>query len=464
MNISVIGAGYVGLITATGFAEMGNSVFCIDIDQEKIENINSGVMPIYEAGLKDLVERNIRAERIIFSCDLSMAVEKSDIVFIAVDTPSQEDGSVNLSFVNKVASDIGEFLSEYKVIVLKSTVPVGTNRKIRSIIDSKLNERGLKVEFSVVSNPEFLKEGVALNDFMRPDRIVVGCDEPKASQIDRSLYEPFVRNGHPIYFMDIESAELTKYAANAMLATKISFMNEISRLCEVTGADIENLRKGIGSDSRIGFDFIYAGVGYGGSCFPKDIRALLHLSSEMSEEMNILRSVDQVNKTQKARFFKTIRSHFNNNLEGRVFGVWGLAFKPGTDDMREAPSLYIIKELTRRGAQVQVYDPVAMITGREAIGVNPNVKYMPSPYQAVEGADAMVLLTDWTEFRRPDLDKMASLMKEPLVFDGRNQFDPKVMRDAGFEYYSVGRKLRTSFSGDGGEGAINHRCTQPTVN
>lgn len=439
MKVAVVGTGYVGLVSGTGFAEMGNQVTCVDIDEKKVSNLKEGILPIYEPGLDDLVHRNHKSGRLEFTTQLKEAVESSEIIFIAVGTPSDEDGTADLKYVLKVAEDIGKTMNGYKVVVTKSTVPVGTGLKVKEMITLQLNARAANFEFDVVSNPEFLKEGAAVEDFMRPDRIVVGTESDKAQSLMENLYAPFVRNGHPIYFMDIASSEMTKYAANALLATKISFMNEIARLCEKMGADVANVRKGIGSDPRIGFHFIYPGLGYGGSCFPKDVKALLTTGKENDEEMCILDAVEKVNKTQRPFFINKILNHYDGNVSGKTFALWGLAFKPGTDDMREAPSIDIVRELTERGAKVLAYDPVAIETAKEAIGVNPNLSYVEKSFDALEGADAMILVTEWREFREPDFDKVHSMLNDKVIFDGRNQYEPETIRNKGFEYYCVGR-------------------------
>lgn len=438
MKIGVVGTGYVGLVSGTGFAEMGNTVYCIDTDNEKIEKLKKGILPIYEPGLEELVLKNYEAERLKFSTDISVAVKEADILFICVGTPPDEDGRADLQYVLQVAEQIGEHMEDYKVVVTKSTVPVGTGEKVKATLKAKLQERNHNIDFDVVSNPEFLKEGAAVEDFMRPDRIVVGVSSDKAKDLMDKLYAPFVRNGHPVYFMDVASSEMTKYAANAMLATKISFMNEISRLCEKMGADVNNVRKGIGSDPRIGFHFIYPGLGYGGSCFPKDVKALFSTGLENGEDMKILRAVEDVNQSQREWFLQKILSHYNGNVEGKTFGLWGLAFKPGTDDMREAPSVFLVNELTKRGAKVLAYDPVAKETAKHAIGDNQNITYVEKSYDALDGVDSMILATEWREFREPDFDKIKSLMKEPVVFDGRNQYVVNDMKDRGFTYYLVG--------------------------
>lgn len=439
MKVCVIGTGYVGLVSGTGFSEMGNDVICVDVDEKKISNLKEGILPIYEPGLEELVVRNHKAGRLNFTTDFAQAVKASEILFIAVGTPSDEDGRADLKYVEKVAEDIGKNINGYKIVITKSTVPVGTGEIVRKKVQEQIAARSESMEFDVVSNPEFLKEGAAVEDFMRPDRIVVGVESEKAEAKMKQLYAPFVRNGHPIYFMDIHSSEMTKYAANAMLATKISFMNELSQLCEKVGADVEKVRKGMGSDPRIGFHFIYPGLGYGGSCFPKDVKAIVRTGRENDIPMKILNAVEDVNQEQRQWFTKKIIGHCGKDLSGKTFAMWGLAFKPGTDDMREAPSTYIIKELCSRGAKVVAYDPVAIETAMiENEGVQ-GITYKDKAFDVLENADALILVTEWREFREPDFEKMASLMNENLIFDGRNQYDPQAMKDLGFEYYSVGR-------------------------
>ena len=443
MKVAMIGVGYVGLVSGTGFSEMGNQVMCVDVDEKKIANLKKGKIPIHEPGLTEIVMSNQRAERLYFTTDLNSAVKKSDILFIAVGTPSDIDGQADLSYILRVAEDIGKYINDYKVVVVKSTVPVGSGKKVQKIIATQLQKRGENIEFDVVSNPEFLKEGTAFKDFMRPDRIVVGVESEKAKKTIEQLYAPFIRNGHPLLIMDLASSEMTKYAANAMLATKISFMNEISRLCEQVGADIQNVRRGIGTDIRIGFHFIYAGLGYGGSCFPKDIKALLKTGQHYKEEMAVLNAVEEVNHTQRLRFVQTILNYFskfNKDLREQRFALWGLAFKPGTDDIREAPSIDLIQALLDQGAEVVAYDPVAIKNTKERMGNHPRLSYTSQPYPALDGADALILATEWREFREPDFDQMKQRMNSPCIFDGRNQYDLKVMEEKGFNYISVGRK------------------------
>ena len=441
--MGVIGVGYVGLVTGAGFSEMGNEVYCMDIDEQKISNLKNGIIPIYEPGLTDLVKSNMQKGRLHFTTNLKELVEKNDILIIAVGTPSDDQGNAELKYVFKVAEEIGEYMNGYKVIVTKSTVPVGTNHNVAGIISNKIKSRKIDCEFDQVSNPEFLKEGAAIEDFMRPNRIVVGSESDRAKRIMDEAYEPFVRNGHPIYHMELASAEFTKYAANSMLAAKISIMNEFSRLCEKVGANINDVRRGIGSDKRIGMDFLYAGVGFGGSCFPKDLSAIITTARQNKTPLSILESVKKANLEQRTFFINKILDHYDNDITGKTFAIWGLAFKPGTDDMREAPSIEIIKELTARGARIQAYDPVAIDAAKKEFVDMPNIVYLRKPYDAIEGAEALILLTEWREFREPDFEKMANLMKAPVVFDGRNQYNPEKMKKYNYTYYSIGRPLRS---------------------
>ncbi len=439
MKITVIGSGYVGLVTGTCFAEMGNDVICMDIDAKKIEGLKNGVIPIYEPGLEEMVKRNYKEERISFTTDIKEAVEKSLFCFIAVGTPPGEDGSADLQYVLKVAENIGKHMNGYKIIVDKSTVPVGTAEKVKEAIKKELAARGSNLEFDVVSNPEFLKEGAAIDDFMKPDRVVVGCEDVRTAELMKELYSPFMRKNFRIITMDIRSAELTKYAANCMLATRISFMNEMANICEKCGADIDMIRKGIGSDSRIGNDFLYAGVGYGGSCFPKDVKALIRTANEIGFEPKVLEAVEAVNEKQKEFMVDKILKYFNGDIKGKTFALWGLAFKPKTDDMREAPSIVIVDMLHKHGANVQAFDPEAAREAKKIMPEAANMKYFENAYKALSGADAMILVTEWSSFREPDFDKMKSLMKTHIIFDGRNQYNPKFVRESGFQYYSVGR-------------------------
>ncbi len=432
MKLSVIGTGYVGLVVGTCFAESGNDVICVDIDENKLRMLNAGESPIYEPGLSDLLKKNIHERRLTFTNDLKHAVENSDIIFLALPTPQSEDGSADLQHVLKVSQQIGTFMNGYKIVVNKSTVPVGTADRVREIISKET-----KLEFDVVSNPEFLKEGAAINDFMKPDRIVVGSKSPKALMVMQDLYAPFIRTGNPLIVMDERSSELTKYAANSFLATKVSFMNEVANLCELVGADIDLVRKGMGTDPRVGTQFLFAGVGYGGSCFPKDVAALMKTSSEHNYDFQILRSVEDVNRSQKLVIVKKMKKHFTAGLKGLRVALWGLAFKPNTDDIREAPALKIIDALLSEGVQLQLHDPVALEETRKLLG---NVaEYFENNYDALQGADALVIVTEWNEFRRPDFERMKSLMKSPVIFDGRNIYEPARIRERGFVYYGIGR-------------------------
>lgn len=442
MKISVFGTGYVGLVTGTCFAEMGNDVICADIDTRKIEKLKQGVSPIYEPGLEELIESNAKAKRLHFTTDLQHAVDASELLFIAVGTPSDEDGSADLRYVLEVAKTIGQAMNAPKVIINKSTVPLGTFAKVKQVISEQLSARNLKLEFDVVSNPEFLKEGTAVEDCLRPSRVVVGVNTPRAREAMANLYEAFVRNGHPILYMDPMSSEMTKYAANAMLATKISFMNELSRVCEKTGADIEAVRQGIGSDPRIGFQFIYPGLGYGGSCFPKDVKALIKTGDLLAEPLSILKAVESVNQSQRSRFLHQITKALGDQLRSKRIAIWGLAFKPGTDDIREAPALYLIKELLKRGAEVIAHDPVATETARvELSDTQGKIQFVESNYDAVDGADALCVCTEWKPYREPDFQRIKKLMRSPLIFDGRNLYSHRTLRDLGFQYYSIGRAL-----------------------
>jgi UDPglucose 6-dehydrogenase len=438
MRISMIGTGYVGLVTGTCFAETGVTVMCVDIDENKINNLKKGIIPIFEPGLDAMVVRNQQKENLFFSTSIAESIKEAEVVFIAVGTPQDEDGSADLKYVLRVAAEIGNHIDHYMVIVNKSTVPVGTAQKVKAVIKEKLAERKVNIPFDMVSNPEFLKEGNAIDDFLRPDRIVIGVESERAEKVIKKLYQPFILNNHPIVFMDIASAELTKYAANAMLATRISFMNEIAHVCERVGADVNMVRKGIGSDPRIGSKFLYAGVGYGGSCFPKDVKALIKISEEYQYEFKVLKAVDEVNDKQKEMIAKLVIHHFNNNLSGKTIAIWGLSFKPNTDDMREAPALMIIKMLLEKGAIVNVYDPVAMNECKRRIGNT--VHYCSNEYDALKEAHALILVTEWNEFKIPDFNKMKEFMKEHIIFDGRNIYEPSEMKDNGFTYFGIGRK------------------------
>ena len=439
MKITVVGTGYVGLVTGACLAEMGNHVLCLDLDARKIEMLNAGGIPIHEPGLEEVVQRNATAKRLEFTTDVDRAVAHGTLQFIAVGTPPDEDGSADLQYVVAAARAIGERMTDYKVVIDKSTVPVGTSDKVRAAIEAALAARGVKLEFAVVSNPEFLKEGAAVADFMRPDRVVIGADDERAILLMRSLYAPYVRNRDRVLVMDLKSAEFTKYAANSMLATRISFMNELSRVAEAVGADIELVRQGIGSDPRIGTQFLYAGCGYGGSCFPKDVKALIRSASEAGQELELLSAVESVNERQKQVLGDKIVARFGADLSGRRFALWGLAFKPGTDDMREAPSRVLIERLTAAGAQVTAYDPVAMAEARRAMPGQAGLGYVDSAVAALEGADALVIVTEWKEFRSPDFDAIRNTLRTPLVFDGRNLFEPALMKELGIEYHAIGR-------------------------
>ena len=439
MKITIIGSGYVGLVSGACFADLGNDVVCLDTDEKKIALLRGGGIPIYEPGLQQLVTHNVAAGRLRFTTDVEEGVAHGAVQFIAVGTPSDQDGSADMRYVIAAARSIGRSMGEYRVVVNKSTVPVGTSERVRAAIAEELRSRGLDLPFSVVSNPEFLKEGAAVGDFMRPDRIVVGSSDERSTQIMRQIYAPILRNHDRILVMDPRSAELTKYAANAMLATRISFMNELANLSEKLGANIESVRRGIGSDQRIGYDFLYAGVGYGGSCFPKDIQALQHTAGEYGMQLTIVDSVEKANRTQKQRLLEKVRVRFGEQLDGRRFAVWGLSFKPNTDDMREAPSRVVINGLLARGASITAYDPVAMDEARKIFANEPAVRFATSTVGALDGADALIIVTEWKEFRSPDFDDMKKRLKSPVVFDGRNLYDPMVMREAGIEYFSMGR-------------------------
>ncbi len=439
MKISVVGTGYVGLVSGTCFAETGLDVVCVDIDQRKIDLLNNGQIPIYEPGLDAIYKKNIEKGRLTFTTSLRDSLQDSDVVFIAVGTPPDEDGSADLKYVLGVAREIGKNLDHYMVVVTKSTVPVGTSNKVKNAISEELERRSVHIPFDVASNPEFLKEGSAVQDFLKPDRIVVGTASEKAQNTMKRLYKPFLLNGHPLLFMDIPSAEMTKYAANSLLATKISFMNDIANLCELVGADVSMVRKGIGSDPRIGNKFIYPGTGYGGSCFPKDVQALIRTGDELGHSLEILKAVEAVNYRQKSVLVRKVLGHFDNNLKGRKFALWGLAFKPKTDDMREAPSLVIIEHLIKEGADVSVFDPVAMDEAKRILG--DKVHFAKDEYDACIDADALVLVTEWPEFRMPNFRVLGKLLKNKLIFDGRNIYDPEEITENGFVYYSIGRKV-----------------------
>jgi UDPglucose 6-dehydrogenase len=432
MRIAIIGTGYVGLVAGTCFADSGNDVVCVDIDERKIRMLQAGEVPIYEPGLEELIRKNVRERRLSFSTDLASAVAPSQVVFIAVGTPEGESGDADLQYVIAAAEQIGRAMRQYTVVVDKSTVPVGTADKVRQAISQVT-----KVEFDVVSNPEFLKEGAALEDFLKPDRVVIGVDSERARKVMGDLYAPFVRTENPIFYMDTRSAEMTKYAANAMLATRISFMNDMAALCEKVGADVDFVRKGLGADRRIGYPFLFPGVGYGGSCFPKDVKALVATGREYGLELDLLRAVERTNERQKKLLVHKAVKHFGGSVAGRTFGVWGLAFKPKTDDMREAPSIEVIEGLLGKGAQVVAHDPVAERSARRYFG--DRIRYAALPYEAVEGVDALFIVTEWNEFRHPDFERMKALMKAPVIFDGRNIYDPARMRELGFTYLGIGR-------------------------
>lgn len=434
----MVGTGYVGLVSGTCFAETGVDVVCIDTDRQKIDKLRQGIMPIYEPGLEEMVMRNVEKGRLLFSTSLKDNLEDTEAVFIAVGTPPDEDGSADLKYVIEVAREIGQHMNNYMVVVTKSTVPIGTSKKVREAVLEEQGKRGITIPFDVASNPEFLKEGSAVEDFLKPERIIIGAESEEAEKIIRRLYKPFVLNNHPVIFMDIPSAELTKYAANAMLATRISFMNDIANFCEIVGADINSVRKGIGSDSRIGGKFIYAGVGYGGSCFPKDVKAIIKTADDNNYSLDILKAVEKVNNRQKEVLFKKVMEHFKGDVRGRRFAVWGLSFKPKTDDMREAPALVMIHRLLEAGASLIAYDPVAMDEARRKIG--DIIEYARDQYEALVDADALLMVTEWNDFRVLNYKVLAKLMKNRLIFDGRNLYEPSEMREFGFTYYSIGRE------------------------
>lgn len=435
----MIGSGYVGLVTGTCFAEVGNDVLCLDVDARKIDLLNAGGVPIHEPGLADMIKRNVEAGRLHFTTDVDAAVAHGTLQFIAVGTPPDEDGAADMQYVIAAAREIGRRMDQWTVVVDKSTVPVGTADRVRATIAEELHQRGVRQPFAVVSNPEFLKEGAAVEDFMRPDRIVIGADDERAIGAMRAVYAPFMRNRERLLVMDVRSAELTKYAANAMLATRISFMNELANLAELLGADIELVRQGIGSDPRIGWHFLYPGAGYGGSCFPKDVKALQHTAEQHGRPLRLLAAVEAVNEAQKSVLVEKIVARLGENLAGKRFALWGLAFKPDTDDMREAPSRVIIDALAARGASVNVYDPVAMDEARRIYATAPHVHYAATPMAALDDADALVVVTEWKAFRSPDFPGMKAALRLPLVFDGRNLYDPATVRDAGLEYFGIGR-------------------------
>ncbi len=439
MKITVIGTGYVGLVSGACLAEMGNHVLCLDVDPRKIEVLNNGGIPIHEPGLDKVVQRNAAAGRLQFTTDVAAAVAHGTLQFIAVGTPPDEDGSADLQYVLAAARNIGRLMTDYKLVIDKSTVPVGTADKVKAAIQAELDARGVALEFSVASNPEFLKEGAAVDDFMKPDRIVVGAEGDRAIDLMRAVYAPFQRNRDKLVIMDVRSAELTKYAANAMLATRISFMNELALLAENLGADIELVRQGIGSDPRIGYHFLYAGCGYGGSCFPKDVKALIRTAAESGRDLKVLQAVEDANDAQKQVLVEKIVKRFGGDLAGKRFAVWGLAFKPNTDDMREASSRVLIGELLARGASVTAYDPVAITEARRVFGDEPRINYAENPDAALVGADALAIVTEWKEFRSPDFARIANTLKTPVIFDGRNLYEPRVVREAGIDYQPIGR-------------------------
>jgi UDPglucose 6-dehydrogenase len=441
VRVTIFGSGYVGLVTGACLADAGNHVICVDVDAGKIARLNQGEVPIHEPGLDTIIRRNVKAKRIEFTTDARRGVEHGLFQLIAVGTPPDEDGSADLKYVVAVARTIGEHLGQYAIVITKSTVPVGTADKVKAEVLAALSKRGASVEFDVVSNPEFLKEGAAIADFMKPDRVVVGTDNPRTVELLRALYEPFTRNHDRFVVMDVRSAELTKYAANAMLATKISFMNELANIAERVGADIEKVRVGIGSDPRIGYSFIYPGTGYGGSCFPKDVQALVRSARDVKYEAKILEAVEAVNNSQKSFLVAKIRKHFGGRLEGLKIALWGLAFKPNTDDMRAAPSLVVIDELLKAGATVQAFDPVAMHEARRIVGDRAGFSLAGDAYETLQNADALAIVTEWQEFRSPDFDRLKSTLKRPVIFDGRNLYGPELVKRLGFDYYAVGRGM-----------------------
>ncbi|MCK9452022.1 MAG: UDP-glucose/GDP-mannose dehydrogenase family protein [Bacteroidales bacterium] len=438
MKISIVGTGYVGLVTGTCFSEVGIDVHCVDIDKNKVDKLNNGIIPIYEPGLEEMVERNVAKKRLFFTTDLASTLKGCDVIFSAVGTPPDEDGSADLKYVLDVAREVGQNMEDYMLIVTKSTVPVGTAEKVRKAIQEELDKRGVNIPFDVASNPEFLKEGAAVDDFLKPDRIVVGVDSDRAKEIMEKLYKPFTMNGHPVIFMDITSAEMTKYAANAMLATKISFMNDVANLCEIVGADVNMVRRGIGSDRRIGKYFIYPGTGYGGSCFPKDVKALIKTAKTYNYNLRVLQAVEDVNDDQKSIMFNKLNTYYNYDLKGKTIAIWGLSFKPNTDDMREAPSLVIIAKLLEAGAKVKAYDPVAMEEAERIF--NDKIEFSKDQYDALIDADALIIVTEWSEFKFPNFRVIKKLLKQAAIFDGRNIYDAKEMKTIGFDYFGIGIK------------------------
>lgn len=437
MKITVVGTGYVGLVSGACFSDVGIEVICVDVNQQKIDNLKNGVMPIYEPGLEEMVVRNYQSGRLQFSTNLAEAIRGSEVAFIAVGTPPGEDGSADLKYVLAVAEEIGRSMTDFIVVATKSTVPVSTGKKVEATIQGALDKRGSDLTFAVASNPEFLKEGAAVEDFLRPDRIVIGVENERAEQIMKRLYKPFQLSGDRMIYMDIPSAEMTKYAANAMLATKISFMNDIANLCELVGANANMVRKGIGSDGRIGTKFIYPGIGYGGSCFPKDVKAIIKTAKEYGYNLRVLQSVEDVNEAQKTVLFNKVKTHFNGDLQGKTFAMWGLSFKPNTDDMREAPSMVIIDQLLEAGAQVKAYDPIAMKEAKTHY-VGDKITYCEDAYEACVDADALLLVTEWSEFRIPSWNVLSKLLKNKLIFDGRNIYDPIYLKELGYRHYGIG--------------------------
>ena len=438
MRIIIVGSGYVGLVTGACFAESGVSVACVDLDINKIKQLKDGTIPIYEPGLEGMVRSNIEKKRLCFTTDIKEVIDESEVIFIAVGTPQGEDGSADLKHVLNVAKEIGRIITKHIVVVTKSTVPVGTSEKIRNTIQAEIDKRNESISFDMASNPEFLKEGAAIEDFLKPERIVIGIDNEKTREIMNRLYMPFVLNNHPILFMDIASAEITKYAANAMLATRISFINEIANLCDILGADINNVRKGIGSDSRIGSKFIYPGTGYGGSCFPKDVKAIIRTAKDHGYELNVIEAVEKANDYQKNVIFGKITKFFNNDLKNKIIGIWGLSFKPKTDDIREASSIILIERLLKAGARVKAYDPAAIDETKKLL--ENRIEYTSDPYEALVNVDALALMTEWSEFHLPDFNRMSESMKGKVIFDGRNIYDPDQLRKLGFTYFGIGRR------------------------
>jgi UDPglucose 6-dehydrogenase len=439
MKITIIGTGYVGLVSGSCFSETGIIVSCVDISKEKIEKLKQGIIPIYEPGLEAIVKRNLEKGKLTFSTNLEEGLHESEAVFIAVGTPPGEDGSADLKYVISVAADIGKLMKEYIVIVTKSTVPIGTSEKVKETVKNELKKRGVKIPFDIASNPEFLKEGAAVDDFLRPDRIIIGIESDRAKKIMEKLYKPFLLNGHPIVYMDIASAELTKYAANTMLATRISFMNDLANLCELVGADINSVRKGIGSDPRIGNKFIYPGIGYGGSCFPKDVKAIIKTADSYGYSLKVIKAVEEVNNSQKEIIYMKIKEYFKGKLKDRQFGIWGLSFKPNTDDIREAPALTLIRKLLADGARIKAYDPAAMAEVKKQMGNK--IEYSKDLYEAAIDVDALILATEWPEFRIPNYKVLEKLMKQKIIFDGRNIYDPDELKELGFKYFCIGRKI-----------------------